>query len=171
MHATAFNALRPGLVMAMATLLFGLALGVSFGVKEEAFKTWIADGVAAHQELHDAKSKDKIWRYVQRAHFHALGISAFSIGLMLVAGLSTLSLRGKRLAALSLGLGNLYPFAWFCMFLLAPSLGRDPAHEALATKFFAFAGSAGLLAGVGLILLHLLMPARNPALIEEYAKS
>lgn len=48
------------------------------------FETYVTQGIAAHPELHDAKSPEKIWCYVQRAHFHATGIAAFSIGLLLL---------------------------------------------------------------------------------------
>ena len=80
----AYKPIKLGLALVLLGLLFGIGLGISFGVREEAFEDYIAEGIAAHPEVHDAKSADKIWRYAQRAHFHATGIAAFSIGLLLL---------------------------------------------------------------------------------------
>ena len=78
------TSIKVGLALVMLGLLFGIGLGVTFGVNEVFFETYVTQGIAAHLELHDAKSPEKIWRYVQRAHFHATGIAAFSIGLLLL---------------------------------------------------------------------------------------
>ena len=137
-----------GLALVMVGLLFGVFMGVAFGVQEDAFKSYIADGVAANPAVHDAKSTDKIWRYAQRAHFHATGISAFSLGLVILVMGSDLTPALKRLTSLFIGLSSLYPLSWFSMFLLAPSIGRGPAHHHLLTEFFAFSGVGGLLLGL-----------------------
>ena len=75
---------RAGLAIVLLGLFFNVALGISFALDEDAYKDYIAEGIAAHPELHDEKSKDKIWRYAQRTHFHAGGVAAFSLGLIIL---------------------------------------------------------------------------------------
>jgi hypothetical protein len=154
---TDIGSLRPGLLLAMLTLIFGIGMGVLFGANEDGVKDFIADGIASHAALHDAKSESKIWRYAQRAHFHATGVSAFALVLILITGLTSLSAKTKLLTATLIGVGSFYPFSWFSMFLLSPSLGRDGAHHALLTQSITALTVASLTAGVLLLLAGLLM--------------
>lgn len=151
------KAVRTGLFLVILTLVFGLGLGVSFGVNEDSFKSYISAGVNAHPEVHDSKSEDKIWRYAQRAHFHATGIAAFSIGLVILTMFSSLRAKLKSIAAILIGLGGLYPLSWLSMFILAPSIGRDAAHHHIITEMFTYAGVLGLLAGIGLLSANLFL--------------
>jgi hypothetical protein len=148
---------RIGLFLVILTLLFGLGLGVSFGVNEDSFKSYITTGVNAHPEVHDSKSEDKIWRYAQRAHFHATGIAAFSIGLVILTMFSSLRPKLKSIAAILIGLGGLYPLSWLSMFILAPSIGREAAHHHIMTEIFTYTGVLGLLAGIGLLSANLFL--------------
>jgi len=148
---------RIGLFLVILTLLLGLGLGVSFGVNEDSFKSYITAGVNAHPEVHDSKSEDKIWRYAQRAHFHATGIAAFSIGLVILTMFSSLRAKLKSIAAILIGLGGLYPLSWFSMFILAPSIGRDAAHHHIITEMFTYIGVLGLFAGIGLLSANLFL--------------
>lgn len=144
-------AIKPGLALVILGLVFGIALGVGFGVNEDAFKDFISNGIAAHPEVHDAKSQDKIWRYAQRAHFHSTGIAAFSIGLLLLTAVSSMGRAARKATSILIGLGFLYPFAWMSMFLLAPSIGRGAAHSHIATELFTYIGVGGLV--IGLLVL------------------
>ena len=101
------SVIKPGLALVLLGLAFGIALGVAFGVNEDVFKDFVAQGIAAHPDIHDAKSQDKIWRYAQRAHFHSTGIAAFSIGLLLLVSLSTISHKLKKTTSVLIGLGAL----------------------------------------------------------------
>ena len=143
--------IKIGLGLVLAGLTFGIALGVGFGTNEDAFKDFVAEGIAAHPDVHDAKSQDKIWRYAQRAHFHATGIAAFSIGLLLLVSASSLSRKLKSVASVLIGLGFLYPLSWLSMFFLAPSIGRNAAHSHFATEMLTYVGVGGLV--VGLVIL------------------
>ncbi|MCI0426368.1 MAG: hypothetical protein L0Z47_11085 [Actinobacteria bacterium] len=150
-----FASLKLGLALVMLGLLFGIGLGVTFGVNEAFFETYVAQGIAAHPEVHDAKSPEKIWRYAQRAHFHATGIAAFSIGLLLLVSASTLKQRFKTITAVFIGLGGLYPLAWLTMFIVAPSTGRDAAHAHPMTELLTYIGVGGLLFGIAILLANL----------------
>jgi len=136
-----------GLALVLLGLLFGVGMGIFFGVNEDAYQNYIAQGIAAHPEVHDAKSPDKIWRYAQRAHFHATGIAAFALGLVILVMCSKLKPNYKKASAILLGLSSFYPLSWLNMFLLAPSIGRGPAHAHLLTEIFAYTGVGGLLLG------------------------
>ncbi len=146
---------RIGLLLVLFGLIFGVGMGVSFGIQEDRYKAFITEGVASHPERHDSKSREKIWRYAQRAHFHATGIAAFSLGLILLIMHSHLKPRVKQGAAIAIGLGSLYPLSWFTMFLLAPTMGREAAHGHVLTELLAMSGIGGLLIGIFFIITHL----------------
>jgi len=152
-----------GLALVMLTLFFGLAMGISFGVSEDTYKSYVSDNIAKHPQLHDEKSQSKIWRYAQRAHFHSAGIAAFSIGLVMLTMFTTLSARLKSYTAILIGLGGLYPLSWYSMFYLAPSMGRSAAHAHVMTESFAYIGVAGLLTGSLLLTLNLFFGAFRSA--------
>ncbi len=134
---------------------FNIGLGISFGLNEDAYQDYVAEGVAAHPELHDEASAEKIWRYALRTHFHAGGIAAFCLGLILFVMFSDLSRRLQTISSTLIGLGSVYPLAWMSMFILAPSIGRDPAHEHILTKLFTFVSVGGLLLGSFLLVANL----------------
>lgn len=149
--------IKIGLFLVLSGLAFGIALGIGFGANEEGFENYISQGIAAHPELHDAKSPGKIWRYAQRAHFHANGIAAFSIGLLLLVAASSLNQKMKKISSTLIGLGMLYPLSWFTMFLLSPSLGRGAAHGHILTELFTYVGVAGLVAGFAILVGNLFL--------------
>jgi hypothetical protein len=145
---------KAGLAIVLIVLFVNVGMGISFGVNEDAYKDYVAEGVAAHPTLHDATSEEKIWRYALRTHFHAGGIAAFCLGLIILVMFSDLACRLKRFSSILIGLGGIYPLAWLSMFLLAPSIGRNPAHEHILTKLFTFVGVGGLLLGTFLLVAN-----------------
>ena len=149
--------IKAGLALVMLALIFGVGLGITFGVNEAYFENYIAQGIAAHPALHDANSPEKIWRYAQRAHFHANGIAAFSIGLLLLVAASNLKQQWKKMTAFLIGLGGLYPLSWFTMFLLAPSIGRDAAHAHTVTELLTYIGVGGLMLGLAILLANIFL--------------
>ena len=149
--------IKAGLALVMLALLFGIGLGIFFGINEAYFEHYIAQGIAANPALHDADSPEKIWRYAQRAHFHANGIAAFSIGLLLLVSASSLKSSMKNISALLIGLGGLYPLSWLSMFILAPSLGRDAAHAHPITEALTYVGVGALLLGLAILLVNIFL--------------
>jgi len=147
---------RIGLILSMLTLLVGIGMGITFGVNEDGVKGYIKEGVASHQTLHDAKSESRIWRYAQRAHFHATGVGAFALAMILLVGAVSMPRRWKVVSSMLIGIGSSYSMAWLSMFLLAPSLGRDAAHHALATEVITKVTVGSLMVGIGILFLYLL---------------
>ncbi len=148
---------KVGLFLVMLTLVFGIALGVGFGIAEESVKSYISEGVSANPLQHDEKSNLKIWRYAQRSHFHATGIAAFSIGLVVLVIFSSLKPSFKKYVSILIGLGGLYPLAWFSMFVLAPSIGRSAAHHHIITQVFTYCGVGSLLLGIAVLSANLFL--------------
>jgi len=151
------SAVKAGLAIVLLGLFFSVAMGISFGINEDAFKDYVAEGIAAHPEVHDEKSSGKIWRYAQRTHFHAGGISAFCLGLIILVMFSELRPRLRSISAILIGLGSVYPLAWLSMFFLAPTIGRGSAHEHILTKILTFVGVGGILLGSFFLLANLFL--------------
>lgn len=149
--------IRIALLLVLTGLLFGIAMGIGFGVNEDYFKDYINTGIAANPEVHDQKSAGKIWRYAQRAHFHSTGIAAFSLGLVILVGMSSMRRGMKKTSSILVGLGALYPLSWFSMFILAPAIGRSAAHSHILTELITYVSIIGLLAGLALLLGNLFL--------------
>ena len=159
---------KTALAMVFLALVFGVDMGISFGVNEDVYKDYIASEIQAHPDVHDEKSQSKIWRYAQRAHFHSTGIAAFSLGLIILVMFSGMKSRLKTATSFFIGLSGFYPLSWFTMFMLAPSIGRDPAHHHFLTELFTYTGVGGLLLGMlllaGNLFLGLFREAATPGL-------
>lgn len=151
------NRVKIGLALVLFGLLFGVIMGITFGINEDVYKNFITEGIAANPTVHDAKSPDKIWRYAQRAHFHATGIAAFSLAFIPLVMFSDLKPKMKTASSVGLGLSSFYPFSWLTMFVLAPSIGRGAAHSHVLTEIFASVGVGGLLLGCFLLLANLFL--------------
>lgn len=147
--------IKAGLAIVLLGLFLNIGLGTAFGVNEDAFQNYIEQGVAAHPQLHDKSSAGKIWRYAQRAHFHAGGIAAFCLGLVILVMFSNLSRQFKQGTAILISLGSFYPLSWLSMFLLAPSIGRGPAHDHFLTHLFTYVGVGGLVLGCVILVANL----------------
>jgi len=156
------NPVRIGLAMVLLGLAFGVTLGVSFGLDEKAYHDHISAGIEAHPALHDEKSAGSIWRYARRAHFHATGISAFSLGLVLLIALTSMKASAKRWSAILVGLSGFYPLSWFTMYWLSPSIGRHAAHTHMLTELCVYVGVGGLLLGLLMIFGYLFLGLFSP---------
>lgn len=148
------DTIKIGLFITILSLVFGIVMGIVFGANEKMVKNYISNGVEKNITLHDSKSKGKIWRYAQRSHFHATGIAAYSLALLIITLLANMKDSIKSLTSTLIGAGTLYPLSWFIMFLLAPSIGRDAAHEHILTEGIVFLS-------VGSIIIALLILCAN----------
>ena len=138
------NALRdalPGLLCAIATLLFGYAMGVVFGLNEDLIKSRLAasaDAVSTTVYHGDSAAANavvsKSWTYMQRAHLHAGGLGSAAIGVTLLIVMLGASTMWTRLVSIGLGAGAFgYSLFWMWAGFRAPALGStDAAKESLA---------------------------------------
>lgn len=153
---TELATVRAGLAMVLALLAFGIAMGVSFGIGEDVYLRHVTDGIAAHPALHDAGSKAAIMRWALRAHFHATGIGAFALGLLVLLMYSDLRAAAKRATAIAIGLGGCYPLAWLTMFWVGPELGRPAAHDYWPVQLLTWTGAGGLALGLAVLAASVL---------------
>tara|TARA_R110000868_G_scaffold32343_3_gene117642 strand:- start:667 stop:1176 length:510 start_codon:yes stop_codon:yes gene_type:complete len=146
-------------ILAILGMVGGVFISILFGVNEDIFKDKIAKDLRSNQKImsiaNEAERESKIkaeegknWRYYQRFHFHATGISAMTLGSLLLLAF-TLAPAGLKLASsymISIG-GFLYPFIWLFAGIYGPIMGRSEAKESFA--IFGYMGGVFLL---GLIL-------------------
>ncbi|MDR3410112.1 MAG: hypothetical protein P4L87_04070 [Formivibrio sp.] len=151
-----------GLALVFLTLFLNFGLGAMFGMNEDLFQNFIHSGIAAHANLfsNPDKEQDIIWRWLQRAHFHAGGIGAFSLGMVILTALTNLSPRRKLITSTLIGLSIFYPLAWFTMFLYAPSIGRAAAHHAPLVELFTDIGVGSLSLGILSLVLGIFVPTK-----------
>lgn len=161
MQAQPLSSVRWGLALALLCLMIGIGMGISFGVNEDAYQNFIAAGISAHPELHDTSSQSAIWRWALRAHFHASGVGSFLIGLVIVVAMSGMSEMRKHVTAIGIGLGGLYPMAWFVMFYVAPSIGRKAARHHWLVETLTYVSVGGLLLGLLSLLVGLFLRSRR----------
>lgn len=153
--------IKIGLLITLLSLVFGIGLGIVFGAKEEVFKNYISQNIQENPTVHDDKSKDKIWRYVQRAHFHSTGIAAYSLALLLIILVSKMKENAKRLSSTLIGVGTLYSFSWYLMFYLAPIIGRDAAHSHILTESIVYISTGAFLIGLFMIFASIFFDMFN----------
>ena len=153
--------IKIGLLITLLSLLFGIGLGIVFGAKEEVFKNYISQNIQANPTLHDDKSKDKIWRYVQRAHFHSAGIASYSLALLLIILVSKMKTNAKSFSSTMIGIGTLYPLSWYLMFYLAPQIGRDAAHNHILTESIVYISTGAFLIDLFMIFSSIFLDKFN----------
>ncbi len=123
--------LRVGIVLALATMLFGFGLGGVFGLAEDSLKgdldrrgSAVLESVYAGDEAKRVETRDKAWTYYKRAHLHAgaMGTSALATA-MLLAGIPGAT-RLRSSSAIALGVGGFgYGLFWLLAGMRAPGLG------------------------------------------------
>ncbi len=152
-------------VLAILSMTGGVFIAILFGVNEEMFQARIKAGLEKNvkvQQIINAEEKsakiksetDKNWRYYQRYHFHATGIGAMMMGLLLF--LAQLKLKPNAFYPpaylLSVG-GLLYPLVWLFAGIYGPEMGRAEAKEAFA--LFGYMGGLFLAGSVWTLWLSL----------------
>jgi hypothetical protein len=161
----------PGLLFSFFAIVVGTGLGMAFGIYEDQIKDALMADVTAHSQVH-VQTPDNIkkqvgdgWRYIQRAHFHAQGLGALGVGIIVVLGLSWVSAPVKKWVALATGVGALlYPFTWLLMGLRIGSMGNKAAHASVdwlaAVSIPLFFG--GMMLTLLVLFLGWLYPQRMP---------
>jgi hypothetical protein len=146
-------------VIAILTLIGGVFISIIFGANEDYFKDKINEGLKKNEKVNQIQDPvekeavlkseaDKNWRYYQRFHFHATGIGAMIMGVLLFISFLSAPERIKAITSFAVSIGGfLYPFLWLFAAIYGPEMGRSAAKEAFA--IFGYMGGVFLL---GLIL-------------------
>jgi hypothetical protein len=155
-------------VLAILGMVGGVFIAILFGANEDLFHKRIESGLALNtkiQQIADPAEKaeklkaegEKNWRYYQRFHFHATGIGAMMMGLLLFLGRLAAPRRATLVASWLVAVGGfLYPFVWLFAGLYGPEMGRSEAKEAFA--IFGYMGGLFLVGGV----LTMVLAAKYP---------
>ncbi len=150
-----------GLVLAVATILFGQGMGIVFGLNEDLIKSRLKASATEVRETvykaDDAAIKavlDKSWNYMQRAHLHAGGMGTTALGLIMLLCLLDASRRATLAIGLGLGAGGFgYSAFWMWAGFRAPALGSTGAAKE-SLKWLAMPSSgAFVLATVAVLVL------------------
>ncbi len=154
---------RVPFVLAIIGMVGGVFIAILFGANEDIFHDRIAAGLARNdkiQQMADPTQKaaklsseaEKNWRYYQRFHFHATGVGAMMMGLLLFLQRLKAPRRATLAASWLLAVGGvLYPFVWLFAGIYGPEMGRSEAKEAFA--IFGYAGGLFLLGGIMTLVL------------------
>jgi hypothetical protein len=141
-------------IIALLTLISGVVIAILFGANEDYFKNKIAQDLQQNEKILSiedpnlrkekvSSEKDKNWRYYQRFHFHATGIGAMSLGVLLLIFLINAPRNLKAATAYMISIGGfLYPFLWLFSAIYGPVIGRSEAKEAFS--FFGYMGGVFL---------------------------
>lgn len=162
---------RVPFLIAILGLCGGVLIAIFFGVNEDYFKGTIDRALQSNPSIAaitDAtqrkstikKEAEKNWRYYQRYHFHATGIGAMSLGLLIVLAMLVGARRARLLAAYFISIGGaLYPFVWLFAAIYGPSIGRHAAKERFA--IFGYMGGLFLVGALLCATLVVVLPFRN----------
>jgi len=149
--------------LAILSMVGGVFIAILFALNEEMFINRIHTGLEKNvkiQQIENQQEKaakissetEKNWRYFQRFHFHATGIGAMMIGLLLFLSQlnapQTLVNVGAYLVSIG---GFLYPFVWLFAGIYGPEMGRSEAKEAFA--ILGYMGGLFLVGGLWTLVL------------------
>lgn len=138
--ATQLLPLTPGILLSIASIFFGFALGALFGALESGFKPMMREAGMKVLDTAYAGDKDKLeaavskgWKYAIRGHIHggAIGTSALAC-ILLMAMLGPPGML-EQISALAFGAGSLlYSSFWIAAGFKAPKVGKPKeAKESL----------------------------------------
>jgi hypothetical protein len=145
--------------LALFAMISGVSISILFGVNESLFKDKISKDIQLNEKIMSIvdqqkretkieQEESKNWRYYQRFHFHSTGISAMTLGVLVLLTFSLAPSLIKLTTSYMISVGGfLYPFVWLFAALYGPIMGRAEAKEAFAV--FGYMGGVFL---VGLVL-------------------
>ena len=164
--------IKYGVLIAMLAILFGGALGISFGCCEHDIKDHLrssaeavlADKYKGNPEL-AKKVTDKAWIYFKRAHFHSQTMGVISIVFSLL--IASLNFRPKYQLGISIlsGSGALgYGIFWLLAALLAPGMGSTGAAKESVGIIAQLSGAAFITSGAvvfALLVFRFIIQKKN----------
>ena len=131
-------------ILTLLSMILGVLIAILFGANESMFKNKITNDLQKNQKIMSitdsqiraeklANEAGKNWRYYQRFHFHATGISAMTLGVLILLSFSLAPITLRLVGSYALAIGGfLYPFVWLFAALYGPILGRHAAKEQFA---------------------------------------
>ncbi len=150
-----------GLGLALLCVLMNIGMGVAFGVGEDHIQAYIKAGIDANPTLLQPRMQGNIWRWFQRAHFHAGGIGAMALGLVVVTALSGMSAMRKQVTAGLIGLSIFYPVSWLVMAIVAPTIGPKAAHALWLVEACVDIGVGGLCLGLMSLIIGIFFQTKT----------
>ena len=160
------------ILLSLVAMIGGVFISIIFGANEEFFKARISKGLennAKIQSILDPGEKaqkiktehDKNWRYYQRYHFHATGVSSLSLVVLLLLAFVQTGTKEATIASYMVALGGFcYPFVWLFAGIYGPEMGREEAKEAFA--FLGYMGGVFLLGIIYTLILAIIRPWKEP---------
>ena len=131
-------------ILVAASMVLGVFISILFGANEALLKDKNANDKKHNVKIKKImdvekrqakieKEKSKNWRYYQRFHFHSTGISAMSLGVLLLLAFSAAPKTQKLICSYLVSVGGfLYPFVWLFAAIYGPIIGRHDAKERFA---------------------------------------
>jgi len=158
------RSVRIGALFAILTILFGFGLGITFGVADDDIEEHLEASAKSVLETKYEGNKKKMrhiahksWRYIQRAHFHAGGIGAATLSLILLLGFTGTSANIKGIVSMITGIGAFgYPFGWLLAGFKAPALGSMHLAKEAVSWIAAPAGLAVVLGSIAILILFVI---------------
>jgi uncharacterized membrane protein YraQ (UPF0718 family) len=160
------------ILLSILAMIGGVFISILFGANEGMFKDRILKGLEQNvkiQSIQDPGVKaekmkseqDKNWRYYQRYHFHATGISSLSLVILLLLAFVQGHKFETTVASYLVALGGFfYPFVWLFAGLYGPQMGREEAKEAFA--IFGYMGGVFLVGIIYSLVLATIRPWKEP---------
>jgi hypothetical protein len=151
----------PGLMLALLTILLGQAMGIVFGLNEDAIKSRRKNSAMEVRESaykgDDAAIKavlDKSWVYMQRAHLHAGAMGTTAFAFIVFLGLVRPPHKVAVAVSVALGAGGLgYSVYWMLAGFRAPGLGGTSAAKASLEWLAMPSSGVFVLASVAVLVL------------------
>jgi hypothetical protein len=156
-----FSHVKYGVLIAMIAILFGGAMGLSFGCCEDRIKGTLKSGadkalsgVYGGDQAKADKVVKKSWVYMKRAHLHSQTMGVISIAFSLLVVWLSFPARAQLGISLLSGLGSLgYGVFWMLSGYLAPGMGSTGAAKESVALIAQASGGAFFVAGVSLFAL------------------
>lgn len=149
-----FKNVKYGILIAMIAILFGGALGISFGGWESEIKGFLkSEAHAVSQEKYSVNEIEKVlkksWVYIKRAHLHSQTMGVIAITFCLLAAFFKFPVSIQWTVSLLSGIGSLgYGIFWLLAGLLAPSMGGTHQAKEAVGLIAQVSGASFMIAGV-----------------------
>ncbi len=156
-----FTHVKYGILVAMAAILFGGSMGLSFGCCEDDVKGFLntqADSVFQEKYGGVQEKKDKVvkkaWVYMKRAHLHSQTMGVIAIAFSLLVAWLNFHPKIQLGVSLLSGLGSLgYGVFWLLAAGLAPAMGGTHDAKEAVGLIAQLSGGAFFVSGVAVFAI------------------